>query len=171
MKVTCCVASALLLSACATPQPIVDTAAKVTKMTNDMEHSVSNYVKSLKTARQSDAERLQGLRADAETNTSSLRQQIQIMTLANEAGSLKLLNTLAVAPDPDPLRTVAATSKDSPAAISFDSAPLKAVAQVTAEIAQPRSVGEQVDVLFEFSKTVNGDLEKAAKNSEKPAKP
>lgn len=168
MKVASCLLMALLLVACSTPRPIVDTATIVTRMTNDMDSSVSNYVSSLKTVRQSDATRLQELRLFGEEDELFVREQAQILALANETGTLKVLNTLALASDPDPLRAAPVAANAASPGITFDGAPLKAVAKITADIAQPRSAGEQLLVLVTFAKTVNEDLAKAAKANSKP---
>lgn len=157
----------LLLSACQTPKPIMNTAATVTKMSNEMHGAVSVYAKSLQSLRKSDAERLQGMRADADRRRSAAYDQIQIMTLSDEVRPVKVLASLAALPIPDPLHrgTTAAGLEPAASPLKFDGAPLKDVAKITADIAQPRSTAEQLKALLSFGQTVNDDLlEAAAKN-------
>jgi hypothetical protein len=170
MRTFCVIFAALVLAACATPRPIADTASLVSKMSNDMDRSITNYVGSLRAAREADTRRLQGLRADADSHRIPIRDDLQIMALVEDGRPARVLNGLAMAPDPDPLRPGVAASV-APAPVSFDDAPLKTVAMITGDIAKPASAAEQFAVLFKFAKTVNDDLQKATGDNEKSASP
>ena len=171
MRILCIVFGASLLAACATPQPVVDTAALVAKMSNDMDRSVTRYVGSLKTARAADARRLQELRIDADRNRGPMHDQVEIMTLAEDARSIKVLKALALPADPDPLRPGVTAPEVAPAPVTFDGAPLQAVAKIANDIAQPKSAAEQLIVLLAFATTVNTDLQKAAAENSKTDSP
>jgi len=154
--------AALLLSACATPRPVADVATLVAKMSNDMDQSVTNYVGSLKTLRKLDAARLQKLQANADKARRPVKERLSVLMLADESRTVNALNTLAVAPEPDPMRvailTVPPIASDP---LVFDSAPLKAVSNIAGDIARPRGAEDQLKVLLAFAKIVNEDLKKA----------
>jgi hypothetical protein len=169
MKTYALVAAALLLSACATPQPIVDTAALVSKMSSEMDRSVSSYVESLALVRKSDAARVEGTRTDVQNQRRSLADDIRILKLADDAVIVKTLTALTEESAPDPLKSTAVAANTAASKVSFDAAPLKNVAQVTAEIAQPRSAAEQLRTIVKFAKDVNDDLNKAAAENKKKA--
>jgi hypothetical protein len=166
MKTCCLLGMLALLSACATPKPIVDTAATVARMSNEMESVVSSYAKSLKSLRQADAERLEALRGDADRRRREPEDEMQILSLAGDARALAVLKSLASTPQ-EPVRAMAA-SKSSEHPVGFDGAPLKAVAKITADIAQPRGALEQLKALLVFARTVNADLQKATTENAKP---
>ena len=167
MRTLCIAFGASLLAACTTPRPVVDTAALVAKMSNDMDRSVTQYVGSLKAARAADARRLQELRIDADRNRGPMHDQVQILTLAEDTRSIKALKALALPADPDPLRPGVAVLDVAPAPVTFDGAPLQAVAKIASDIAQPKSTAEQLVVLLAFANTVNTDLQKAAAENSK----
>ena len=169
MKTYALVAAALLLSACATPQPIVDTAALVSKMSSEMDRSVSSYVESLALVRKSDAVRVEGTRTDVQNQRRSLADDVRILKLADDAVIVKTLTALTEEPAPDPLKSTAVAANTAASKASFDAAPLKNVAKVTAEIAQPRSAAEQLRTIVKFAKDVNDDLNKAAAENKKKA--
>lgn len=168
MKTVCLVFFSLLLVACATPRPILDTATIVARMSEDMDKSVANYVESLKVVRERDAARLRGMRNDADRRKGPLQDQMQILTLVQEERVLKVIAGITVAPEADPLQSAAAPARVAATPITFDSAPLKNVVKITREIGTPPSNAEQLQVLLKFAKTVNDDLRKAADDNKKP---
>ena len=171
MKAFLIIVAVSLLSACATPRPVVDTAALVAKMSSDMDRSVTNYVGSLKTVRKLDTERLQELQSDADKRRRPIQDRIQALELADEVQTLKALDTVAVAPEPDPKRVAFAVLPVASTPVAFDSAPLQAVASIAGDLAQPRSAEEQLKVLLTFAQTVNADLQKATDENNTPPKP
>ena len=171
MRSLCAFFSVLLLTACTTPRPIVDTASLVAKMSGDMDRSVTTYVASLKAVREADARRLQQLRLDADVNRVPIRDELQIMTLAEDTRSLKVLNALAVAPAPDPMLPGGPVVAAVPAPVSFNGAPLKAVAKIANDVAEPRSSAEQLAVLLKVAQMINNDLKTAAAENKAPARP
>jgi hypothetical protein len=169
MKTYALIAAASLLSACATPQPIVDTAALVSKMSGQMDRSVTAYVDSLALVRKSDAVRVEGTRTDAQNERRSVADEIRILKLADDAVIVKTLTALTEEPVADPLKSATVAASKAASKVAFDAAPLKNVAQVTAEIAQPRSAVEQLRTIVKFAKDVNDDLIKAAEENKKKA--
>ena len=161
MKLISVFCAALLLSACATPQRVVDTAALVAKMSTGMNRSVQTYVGSLNAARKLDEVRLQGYGAAAEQ-----RRAQQTMKPAGEARLRKTLNELPadLAPVPDPMRSAQRAPVIAGAPLSFDGAPLQNLARIASDIAQPSDASEQLSVLLKFANEVNADLAKAAKD-------
>jgi hypothetical protein len=170
MKTLALMITALLLSACATPQPIVQTAALVSKMSTEMDRSVTSYAQSLSLLRESDARRVARTRADAQQDLRSLADDMKVLKLTEDASTAKTLMALTEESAPDPLRAAkSATGKTAPK-LSFDSAPLANVAKVTAGIAEPRSEAEQLRALVTFARQVNDDLNKAAAENKEKAK-
>lgn len=158
MRVLLASCAALLLAGCATPQPIIDTASRVSSMSDAMDHAVTSYVNSLNTVRQLDAQRLQGLRNDAQRDRGPIQETLQILAVAQDDRA-KVMNALAMPPAADPLGPDAGLA--TPAAqVKFDDTPLKTVTTTTRDITKPPTTGEQLKVLLDFAKTVNADLEK-----------
>jgi hypothetical protein len=170
MRTLCVIFSVSLLAACSTPRPIVDTASLVAKMSGDMDRTLTKYVGSLKAGRESDARILQELSADADVVRGPIQEQRQIMALAEETRSLKILNSLAVAPAPDPLLPRGPVVTVAPTPVSFNGAPLKAVGKIASDIAKPRSSVEELAVLLKVAQIINEDLRKAAEDN-KTVKP
>lgn len=168
MKTLCLLAALVLLSACATPAPIVDTAATVTRMSNEMDSVVTRYAKSLKTLRQADTSRLDALRADADRRRREPEDELRILALAEDDRALAVLKSLTSGTPQEASRSLAGSKADAERSVSFDGAPLKAVAKITADIAQPRGTLEQLAALLEFAKTVNTDLQKATAENATP---
>jgi hypothetical protein len=169
MRALFMVVGALLLGACATPRPVVDTAVIVAKMSSDMDTSLKSYVGSLNKVRKADAKRLQDLHNDGEKVGRAMRDEVQIMTLADDAAALKVMSglTKVVVAEADPLRPAAITvSGITTGPAAFDGAPLKTVAQIAGDIAKPQGVTEQFKVLLSFAQTVNADLEKATTDNQ-----
>lgn len=162
---------ALLLSACSTPQPIVDTAALVSRMSSDMDRSVTSYVDSLALIRQSDARRVEATRMDGQKHRRSLADDIRILQLADDPLIVKTLTALTVEPAADTLKSAKVASGKSAASpqASFDATPLRNVSQATAGIAQPRSSGEQLRTILRFATDVNHDLIEAAAENKQQA--
>lgn len=169
MKTFAVVFVAMLVSACSTPQPIVDTAALVSKMSSDMDRSVTSYVASLALVRQSDARRVAGTLTDAQNQRRSLADDVKILQLADDAVIVKALTALTAEAVADPLKSATAASGKSAPKASFDATPLRNVAKVTSEIAQPRSSAEQLRTILKFAKDVNDDLNKAAAENKQKA--
>lgn len=156
-----------ILSGCATPQPVRDTAALVGKMSAKMDDAMGQYVAGLKRVRTQDTARIQ----KSETSTARLQaaneDQLQILSLTSESLPLTVFDAITTAPEAD--ATTGLSSR--PAAFDFappvfDAAPLKSVAETSAAIADPRNAGEQLRVLLKFAEQVNLDLQK-----ETPATP
>ncbi|HKQ14124.1 MAG TPA: hypothetical protein VJT80_11885 [Steroidobacteraceae bacterium] len=169
MKTCALIAAAALLSACATPQPIVDTAALVSKMSSEMDRTVTSYADSLALVRKWDAVRVEGTRANVQNQRRSLADDLKILKLADDAVIVKTLTALTEEPPPDPLKSTRSAASKAASKVSFDAAPLKNVAKVTAEIAQPRTAAEQLRSIVKFTKDVNDDLIKAAETNKKKA--
>lgn len=167
MRAVAIILTLVLLAACTTPRPIVDTATKVAKLSDGMDRSITSYVDSLKVARQTDVKRLEGLRSDAQIHKGPNDDQVQIMTIAEESRGLKLLSSLGMQPDADPMALVGDAPAIAASPVSFDTSPLQTVAKISSDIAKPRSASEQLTVLIEFAKTVNSDLQKAADDNKK----
>jgi len=169
MKALFAIVACALLSACATPRPIVDTASLVAKMSNDMDRSVTSYVGSLKTARALDAQRLQRLQAEVDLRKRAIQEELQTLKLAEETRPLKAMTDLGtmLESSTNPMRQAAGEPAVVAKPITFDSAPLKSVASIAGEIAKPLSASEQFAVLFAFASTVNDDLKKAEEANKK----
>ncbi len=164
---TLVICGVLLLSACATPRPVIDTATLVARMSGLMDRSITDYVESLNAIRDADSRRLQELRTDADRHRRPIQDQLQIMTLAEETRTLKVFNDVALVPDADPLGVAAGAPEITSSTVSFDTEPLKAVTKISSSIAKPRSAGEQLAVLLRFTNTVNKDLLDAAAGNKK----
>jgi hypothetical protein len=167
MKIVTATFAVVLLAGCATPQPILDTANRVAKMSDAMDRSVTNYVKSLRRARQADEQRLKELRDDAQLRRTSIQDKIQILTVAEGDRLAKLINAITI---PAPLNPLGPESRAAPAAdVKFDDSPLKRVSSLAWEIAKPPTATDEFKVLLEFAKTVNSDLQKATDSNNKKA--
>ena len=163
MKALYVIIAVVLLPACATPRPIVDTASLVAKMSNDMDRSVTSYIGSLRTARALDAKRLARVQADVDLRQRWNQEELQMLKLAQDTRPLEAMTALGamLQPGADPLRQPAGGPAFVPGPVSFDGAPLKGLASITNGIAKPLSSSEQFAVLFAFAKTVNDDLKQS----------
>jgi len=160
MKLVFAGCAGLLLASCATPQPIIDTASQVSSMSDAMDSGVTRYVSSLNTVRQSDAQRLQDLRRDAQRSGGPTQQTLQILSLAQDDRIVKVMSGLAMPSAADPLGPDAGVAAP-PALVKFDDTPLKTVTTTARDIVKPLTAREQLKVLLDFAKTVNADLQKS----------
>ncbi len=159
MRVVFAGCAGLLLAACATPQPIIDTASRVSAMSDAMDRSITSYVNSLNSVRQSDAQRLQDLRGDAQRHRGPIQERLQILAVAQDDRTVKVMNDLAMPPAVDPLGPDAGLTAP-PGQVKFDDTSLKTVTTSARDIAQPPIAEDQFKVLLNFAKTVNADLQK-----------
>lgn len=160
---------AVLVSACKTPPPIVDTATQVSKLSAKMDDSVSAYVAKLKTVRAADAKRLVTEEQSAARLIVGNGERVQILTLSGETQGINVFRSITTPPKEDPtafLTTVPhGLDTGDP---TFDSEPLRSVGKVAAGVAEPLSTKEQLLALVKFASTVNDNLEALKEESQKP---
>jgi hypothetical protein len=154
----------VLVSGCATPQPVRDAAGLVESTARQMNGAIDEFVKNRQKVRGDDALRLTEIRARADRLAGLNEEQIQLWEAERDSTVTALFKTVltaslsAVTPgdsDSNPVREVAP--------ITFDGAPLQAVSKTAGQLSARQSGKEELLALARFADQVNSDMQRDAK--------